>query len=127
MAAAPPHRRGTRPLKKPPPERWINQLRVFASKKELAKFLRSHWEKPLHGRFWELQENMRTRFGCQFETESSPLQSLEALSRRWPGLVYVWSWENERRSNAFAATQQRCERIIGVAQGEQPIRKVVQC
>ena len=43
------------------PERWINQLKVFAPKKELATFLRSHWERALHGRFWELQENMRTR------------------------------------------------------------------
>ena len=96
MPAKPPHG-GSWPGKKPRPERWINQLRVFAPKNELAKFRRSSWEKKMHGRFWELQENMRTRFGCQFETESTPLQSLEVLSRRWRRLVYVWSWENETK------------------------------
>src|SRR6266853_1280742 len=44
------------------------------------------------------------------------LESFEALSRRWPGLVYVWSWENERRSIAFACTQQRCERAQHLCQ-----------
>ena len=76
------------------PERWINQLRVFAPQKELRQFLTSHWERSLSGRFWELQENMRTRVGWRFETESSPIVSVEALSRRWPKLVLVLQWEN---------------------------------
>jgi hypothetical protein len=79
------------------PERWINRLRVFGTKKELTKFVRSNWEKNLHGQFWELQENMRTRFGCQFETESSPIQSIEALLRRWPRITFVLHWENETK------------------------------
>ena len=79
------------------PERWINQLRVFAPQKELRQFLTSHWERSLSGRFWELQENMRTRVGWQFETESSPILVVEALSRRWPKLVLILAWENETK------------------------------
>lgn len=85
------------------PERWINRLTIFAPQKELTKFQKSHWKERLNGRYWELQENMRTRMGWQFETESSPLQSIEALSRRWPGLVFVLFWENEtKRSMGLA-------------------------
>lgn len=79
------------------PERWINQLTVFAPQKELKKLLQSHWERRLHGRFWELRENMRTRVGWQFETESSPIPSVEALSQRWPKLVLVLHCENETK------------------------------
>ena len=79
------------------PERWINQLTVFAPHKELRKLLKSHWERSLSGRFWELRENMRTRVGWQFETESSPIASVEALSRRWPKLVLILAWENETK------------------------------
>jgi hypothetical protein len=75
-------------------ERWINQLTVLAPQKELKTFLTSRWERALGGRFWELRENMRTRVGWQFETQSSPIQSVEALSRRWPKLVLVLQWEN---------------------------------
>jgi hypothetical protein len=79
------------------PERWINQLTVFAPQKELRPFLKSHWERRLGGRFWELRENMRTRVGWQFETESSPIPSVEALSQRWPKVVLVLQWENETK------------------------------
>ena len=79
------------------PERWINWLTVLAPQKELRKFQKSHWERSLSGRFWELRENMRTRVGWQFETESSPVPSVEALSRRWPKLVLVLQWENETK------------------------------
>ncbi len=79
------------------PDRWINQLTVFAPQKQLQKFVKSHWERRLHGRFWELRENMRTRVGWQFETESSPLPPVKALSLRWPKLVLVLQWENETK------------------------------
>ena len=75
-------------------ERWINKLAVFGTQKELTKFLKSNWKKQLRGRFWELQETMRTRFGCHFETESSPIQSLEALSRRSMRVTFVLEFEN---------------------------------
>jgi len=79
------------------PERWINLITVFAPQKELRKFVKRHWKRKLSGRFWELRENMRTRVSWQFETESSPLSSVEALSRRWPKLVLVLQWENETK------------------------------
>jgi hypothetical protein len=79
------------------PERWINRLTVFAPQRELRRFLRSPWDRSLSGRFWELQENMRTRVGWQFETQSSPIPSMEALSRRWPKVVLVLQWENETK------------------------------
>ena len=79
------------------PERWIIRLTVFAPQKVLARFLKSNWEPSLSGRFWELRENMRTRVGWQFETQSSPILSVEALSRRWPRLVLILEWENETR------------------------------
>jgi hypothetical protein len=79
------------------PERWINRLTVFAPQKELGKFVKSYWDRSLSARFWELRENMRTRVGWQFETESSPIPSVEALSRRWPRLVLILAWENEPR------------------------------
>jgi hypothetical protein len=106
---------GVEPVRerRPMTERWINKLTVFGTQKELTKFLKSNWKKDLRGRYWELQETMRTRFGCLFETESSPLQSLEALSRRRPGLVYVWSWENEtkRRMGLAKAKAGRVEQF----------------
>src|SRR6267154_1290727 len=79
---------------KPMPERWINKLTVFGTQKELAKFLSSNWKKDLRGRYWELQETMRTRFGCHFETESSPIQSLKTLSRRSMKVTFVLEFEN---------------------------------
>ena len=79
------------------PERWINTLTVFAPQKELRKLLKSRWERGLSGRFWELRENMRTRVGWQFETESSPIPSVEALSRRWPRVALILLWENETK------------------------------
>jgi len=79
------------------PERWINQLTIFAPQKDMKPFLKSRWERTRSGRFWELQENMRTRAGFQFETQSSPIRSVEALSRRWPKLVLVLQWENETK------------------------------
>jgi hypothetical protein len=79
------------------PERWINKLTVFAPQKELRRFLKRHWENSLRGRFWELQENMRTRIGWQFETESSPVPAIEALSRRWPKIVVILEWDNETK------------------------------
>ena len=78
-------------------DRWINQLTVFAPQKKLGEFLKTPWERSLSGRFWELRENMRTQVGWQFETESSPIPSVEALSRRWPKLVLVLQWENETK------------------------------
>ncbi|MGH7869923.1 MAG: hypothetical protein ACREP9_20380 [Candidatus Dormibacteraceae bacterium] len=78
-------------------ERWINRLTVFAPQQELKKLLNSRWESNLGGRFWELRENMRTRLGWQFETESSPVPAVEALSRRWPKTVLVLEWENETK------------------------------
>lgn len=78
-------------------ERWINRLTVFAPQKQLRTFLKSHWRQRLRGRYWELHENMRTRLGYQFETESSPVPAVEALSRRWPKLVLILEWENETK------------------------------
>jgi len=80
--------------RKPMSERWINKLAVFATHKQLTKFLKRNWKKQLRGRFWELQETMGTRFGCHFETESSPIQSLEALSRRSMKVTFVLEFEN---------------------------------
>jgi hypothetical protein len=79
------------------PERWINTLTIFAPQKELRKLVENRWERRLSGRFWELRENMRTRVSWQFETESSPIPSFEALSRRWPKVVLVIHWENETK------------------------------
>ena len=96
------------------PERWINLITVFAPQKELRKFLlKSHWKRKLSGRFWELRENMRTRVGWQFETESSPILSVEALSWRWPKLVLVLQWENEtkRRIGLVKARAGRLEQF----------------
>src|SRR5260370_36330172 len=78
-------------------ERWINRLTVFGPEKELTRFLKGRWKNALRGRFWELLETMRIRWGFQFETESSPVQSLERLSRRWPTLVFVLEYENETK------------------------------
>ena len=95
------------------PDRWINQLTVFAPQKQLQKFVKSHWERRLHGRFWELRENMRTRVSWQFETQSSPILSVAALSRRWPKLVLVLQWENEtkRRMGLAKARAGRLEQF----------------
>ena len=76
------------------PERWINRLTVFGTQKELTKFLKSNWKKDLRGRYWELQETMLTRFGCQFETESSPIALLQAMSRRSMRVTFVLEFEN---------------------------------
>jgi hypothetical protein len=78
-------------------ERWINRLTVIGPKKELTRFLKGRWKNILRGRFWELQETMRSRWGFQFETESSPILSLERLSRRWPQLIFVLECENETK------------------------------
>lgn len=95
------------------PESWINQITVFAPQKDLRKLLQSHWKKSLSGRFWELRENMRTRVGWQFETQTSPLPSVQALSGRWPKLVLVLAWENEtkRRMGLAKARAGRLEQF----------------
>jgi len=90
-----PQHRGARAAKKSAPQRWINRFTVFGPTGQLKRFVRSQWQKSLRGRFWLLQESLRTRFGCQFETECSPIPSLKTLSERWPHLVLVLQWEKE--------------------------------
>jgi hypothetical protein len=76
-------------------ERSLNRLTVLAPQKELGKVLRSRCRRNLGGRFWEWHENLRTRVVCQFETQSSPASAMQTLSRRWPKLVLILTWENQ--------------------------------
>ena len=95
MSTAPHQHHRLRARKQAEPERWINRLTVFGTKRELKQFQKCQWQKSLRGRYWLLQETMLTRFGCLFETQCSPILSLEALSKRWPDLVLLLQWENE--------------------------------
>jgi hypothetical protein len=51
----------------------------------------------LHTRHGGLLENSPQRLACQFETERSPLEPLRRLSRSWPRLTFLLSYEEETK------------------------------
>ena len=72
-----------------------NRLTVLGSKAQVQQFQKSHWDRDLGARHCELLENSNRRFACQFETEALPVQSLQWLSRGWPGLTLLLDYEVE--------------------------------
>ena len=53
-------------------------------------------EELLGARYTDLIECPPGRFVCQFITEAHSLKRLQALSRRWPGLVLLLDFESRR-------------------------------
>ena len=72
-----------------------NRLTVLGSRAQVQRFQKSHWDRRLRARHCELLENSDRRFACQFETEALPVQSLQRLSRAWPGLTLLLDYEVE--------------------------------
>jgi hypothetical protein len=70
---------------------------VIGSKREVRQFQNSAWEKTLRVRYLEPLEFSPRRFSCQFETDPHDLRQLQALSRRWPGLVLLLDFEQRQR------------------------------
>ena len=75
-----------------------NRLTVLGSKIQVRRFQDSNWDRSLCAKHCELLENSPTRLACQFEAEGPPLEALGRLSRRWPRLTLLLSydWETKR-------------------------------
>ena len=80
-----------------------NRLIVLGSKRDLASFQASNWDRRLRARYCELLERSKGRYASQFMTEIPSIRSLTKLSRQWPRLTFVIFYEKERT------------RIIGIA------------
>jgi hypothetical protein len=79
------------------PNLYSNRLTVLGSKTQVQRFQKSHWDRHLAARHGELLEDSPGRFACQFETESTSLERLRRLSRRWPNLVLLLIFESEEK------------------------------
>ena len=83
-----------------------NRLTVIGPRREVGRFQTSAWAKILRVRYLEPLEFSPRRFVCQFETNPHELRRLRALSRRWPGLVFLLDYEVPRsRTKGIAKTQ----------------------
>ena len=80
-----------------------NRLMVLGSKRDLASFQASNWDRRLRARYCELLERSKGRYASQFISEIPPIKSFTQLSQHWPQLTFVISYEIERR------------RVIGIA------------
>ena len=86
---------------------WTNnRLTVLGSEAQVRRFQESTWDRRLRARHCELLETSPTRLACQFDTEGPLLEPLRGLSRRWPRLTFLLSYEGETK------------RIIGVAKAK---------
>jgi hypothetical protein len=89
-----------------------NRLTVIGAKTTVRKFQRSDWERRLGAKYADLIECPPGRFVCQFETAVAGLKRLQALSRRWPGLVLLLDFEWRRikgLARARAGDLEHCE------------------
>lgn len=77
-------------------DKWSNnRLTVVGSEEELARFLKSQWDRSLGGRHGEMMENSPRRYVSVFETDEPPVEPLRKLSGRWRGLVFLLDYEIE--------------------------------
>ncbi len=89
-------------------DRWCsNRLTVLGPGTTLRRFLKSNWERRLHGRHSELMENSPRRFVCVFDTDEPPLAALRVLSRLWPRLTLLLDYEVQARRIKGLALAQR--------------------
>ena len=73
---------------------WCNnRLTVVGVKRQVQSFQKSVWATALGAKHAELLENSPRRFSCELETDDPPLESLKALSRRWPTLTLLLDYE----------------------------------
>jgi len=87
-------------------KRCLNRLTVIGSNEAVQRFFRSDWQRRFHGRHFELLETLPRRFGCLFETDEPPMESIRRLSRRRPELVLILDYEVEsQRIKGLAKAQ----------------------
>ena len=68
---------------------------MLGPKEAVKAFRESVGTERLGARHCELLECSPGRFACQFEAEPPVMGCLSALSRRWPKLVFLLSYEAE--------------------------------
>jgi len=76
--------------------RCEQRLTVIGARREVRRFQSSQWESTLRVRHLDPLLLCPCRFVCQFETDDPGLKRLQALSRRWPGLVLLLDYEVDR-------------------------------
>ena len=74
---------------------WACRLTVVGPKQAVKAFRASDWTERLGARHGELLECSPGRFACQLEADPPVMGCLSALSRRWPKLVFLLSYEAE--------------------------------
>ena len=92
--------------------RCEQRLTVIGTKREIHRFHKSTWESTLRVRHLNPLLLCPCRFVCQFETDDPGLKRLQALSRRWPGLVFLLDYEVNRikgMAKAKACELEHCE------------------
>ena len=73
-----------------------NRLIVLGSKRDVASFQESNWDRRLRTRYREMLEQSKGRYASQFTTEIPPIKVLTKLSRQWPRLTFLISYESGR-------------------------------
>ena len=73
-----------------------NRLTVLGPRIVLKEFLLTDWGKKLRAQYFNLLENSKTRFVGELETTVIALHRITALSEKWPRLVFLLDYENEK-------------------------------
>jgi hypothetical protein len=74
----------------------LNRLLIVGPARELRRFYHDElWMAEGGVRHIELLEHSPERHAWQFETDKPPLPLLRAMSRKWPGLVFLLDYDCE--------------------------------
>ena len=89
--------------------RCEQRLTVIGSKRDVRHFHKSTWESTLRVRYLDPVVLCPCRFVCQFEADDPGLQRLQALSRRWPGMILLLDYEAHRLKGVAKAKAGKME------------------
>jgi len=95
---------------------WRCRMTIVNSSRTAGLFAESSgWKRTLGAAHIEWLELAVHRDVCQFESDhENPVESLKRLSRRWPTLIFLLDYENERNRirglvKAKAGEVEHCE------------------
>jgi hypothetical protein len=73
-----------------------NRLTVIGSQRVIRSFEKTNWLRQLSGRHQEIYEQGARRAVWWFESDQT-LRRLPRLSSKWPGLVFLLDYEDEKK------------------------------
>ena len=73
----------------------LNHLLVTGPGRDVRKFDQRDWRKEAGARHLELMQIAPGRLAWQFETLKPPLPFLRSVSRQWPRLTFLLTYDRE--------------------------------